>query len=56
MILFPYARDIMFYDGELSFTLQFFDSVKSTDVEIKMGLDEDLSNTIQSLMDQREEV
>lgn len=56
MILFPYARDISYANQELTFVLQFFDKNKTTDIEVKMPLDADLSDLIEELMEQKEEV
>jgi len=56
LILFPYAKDISYIDGELSFVLQFFDSNKTTDIALNIGLEEDLARIIEDLMNQREEV
>ena len=53
MILFPYARDVEYTDQQLKFTLQFFDSNKTTDIEIVMPLDSDLSDLIEELMEQK---
>jgi hypothetical protein len=56
MILFPYAKDIEYTDQELHFTIQLFDKTKTTDIEIVMPLDSNLSNLIEELIEQREEV
>lgn len=56
MILFPYARDLEYLNGELSFTMDFVGPSKTTSVEVKMPLDADLSDLIEELMEQREEV
>jgi hypothetical protein len=56
MLLFPYARDIEYLDGELEFVLQFIGTTKTTDVSIKMGLDEEICNLIQGLMDERDDL
>lgn len=56
MTLFPYARDVEYIDGELSFVLTFFNGQVTTDMEIKMGLDTELGEMIQGLLDQMEEV
>lgn len=49
MLLFPYAKDIEYIDGKISFTLQFFNDSTTTDVEITFGLDNDLQDTIEKL-------
>lgn len=51
MILFPYAKDIEYADGELSFVIQFLDNVKTVDISIKIGLDDDLSDKIEELLE-----
>lgn len=56
MTLFPYARDVEYLDGELSFVLQFFDSNKTTEMTLNIGLDENLMEMIEGLMSQSEEV
>ena len=54
MILFPYARDIVYRDKELSFTLDFVGKDNSTSIEIKMGLDDDISSLIEELMEKND--
>lgn len=49
MLLFPYAKDIDYSEGKISFTLQFFNDTTTTDVEITFGLDNDLKDTIEKL-------
>lgn len=56
MILFPYARDVAYIDGELMFTMDFIGTQTTTSIEVKMPLDADLSDMIEELMEQREEV
>ena len=56
MLLFPYAKDIEYADGQLGLVIQFIGSTKTTDISIKMGLDDDLSGLIQKLMDEVDEV
>ena len=56
MILFPYAKDIEYSDGELGLVIQFISKTKTTDVSLKMGLDAELSEMIQKLMDETDEV
>ena len=51
MILFPYAKDIEYNDGELGFVLQFFDEDRTVDIAIKIGLDDDLSGKIEELLE-----
>jgi hypothetical protein len=49
--LFPYAKDLEYRDGRLSFTLQFFDNNKITDINLSMELDDDLATAIETLME-----
>jgi hypothetical protein len=56
MLLFPYAKDLEYIDGELGFVLQFVGKTKTTDVSIKMGLDKDLSETIEKLLEERDDL
>ena len=56
MILFPYASDIDYSDGELSLVLQLFNRTKTTDIGITIGLDDDLSKMIEDLLNEKEEV
>jgi hypothetical protein len=51
LILFPYAGDIEYTDGELSFVLHFFNENKSTDIKVTIGLDDELSEKIQELLE-----
>ena len=50
MLLFPYARDVEYIDGELSLVLQFVDRDNTTEIKMSIGLDEDLSRMIEDLM------
>ena len=56
MLLFPYAKDIEYIDGQLEFVLQFVGKTKITDIEIKMGLDKDLSEIIEKLLAERDDL
>jgi hypothetical protein len=51
LILFPYAGDIEYKDEELSFVLHFFDENKSTDIKVTIGLDTELSQKIEELLE-----
>lgn len=51
MTLFPYAKDLEYRDKTLSFTLQFFDKEKNTDINIKIGLEDELATAIETLME-----
>lgn len=50
MLLFPYARDVEYTDGELSLVLQFIDKENTTEIKMNIGLDEDLATMIEELM------
>jgi hypothetical protein len=54
MMLFPYAKDLHYEDQTLSFTLQFFDSSTTTNIEVKMPLDADLSDLMEELFEKEE--
>jgi hypothetical protein len=56
MTLFPYAGEVTYINGELSFILTFFDSKKTTEMTLNIGLDYDLADMIENLINQREEV
>lgn len=56
MLLFPYARDVEYSDGELGFVIQFVGSTRTTEISMKMGLDPELSEMIAKLMDEVDEV
>lgn len=50
MILFPYANDVEYKDGHLSFTIQFFAENKETQVEVKMEASDELRDIMEKLM------
>lgn len=56
MILFPYAGEIEYRDGSLKMVLTFFNSHKTTEMSLEIGLDEHLVETIEGLINQSEEV
>jgi hypothetical protein len=56
MTLFPYAAEVEYMDGELSLVLTFFDSKRTSEMTLNIGLDEDLIQMIEGLMNQSEEV
>ena len=56
MLLFPYAKDLEYTPGELGFVLQFVGKTKTTDVSINIGLDKDLSETIEKLLQERDDL
>ncbi len=51
MLLFPYAKDIEYVDGELGFVIQFIDKEKTVDISIRINLDDDLSDKIEELLE-----
>lgn len=54
MILFPYAKDLEYKEQTLSFTMQFFDRQATTNIEVVMPLDPDLSDLIEELFEQED--
>ncbi len=54
MILFPYANNVAYQDGELSFGIQFMDKSNITEINIKIGLDNDLASMIEELLAKEE--
>jgi hypothetical protein len=56
MILFPYAGEIEYKEGSLKMVLTFFDSSKTTEMSLEIGLDDYLIQTIEGLINQSEEV
>ena len=56
MTLFPYAGEVEYTEGQLKFVLTFFDSKKTTEMTLDIGLDDNLIEMIENLMNQSEEV
>lgn len=56
MTLFPYAGEVEYREGQLKFVLTFFDSKKTTEMTLDIGLDDNLIEMIENLMNQSEEV
>jgi len=56
MILFPHAGEIEYREGNLKMVLTFFDSKKTTEMTLDIGLDEHLIEMIEGLINQSEEV
>lgn len=54
MLLFPYAKDIEYIDGELEFVLQFVGNTKTVDISVKMGLDQEVCKVIEKLLEERD--
>jgi hypothetical protein len=56
MILFPYAGEIEYREGNLKMVLTFFNSSKTTEMTLDIGLDDHLIQMIEGLINQNEEV
>lgn len=56
MLLFPYARDIEYKEQTLSFTMSFIGKSSSTDINVKMPLDADLSDLIEELFEKEDQI
>lgn len=56
MTLFPYAGDVEYREGQLHFVLTFFNSNKTTEMTLDIGLDDNLIEMIEMLLNQHEEV
>lgn len=56
MTLFPYAGEVEYIDGQLHFVLTFFNSQKTTEMTLDIGLDDNLIHIIEGLMSQTEDV
>jgi hypothetical protein len=50
MTLFPYAGQLDYRDGNLSFVLTFFDRENTTEMKLDIGLDENLIEMIEGLL------
>ena len=55
MLLFPYAKDIEYKEQTLSFTISFVGKKTSTDINVKIPLDPDLSDLIEELFEKDEQ-
>ena len=51
MILFPYANNVEYANGTLSFGIQFMTDEKTVEISINVGLDEELSAKIEELLE-----
>lgn len=51
MLLFPYANNLQYEDGRLSFAIQFIDDDKTIEIAMNIELDNDLSNKIEELLE-----
>lgn len=54
MTLFPYAGEVEYREGNLKFVLTFFDSQNTTEMTLDIGLDENLIEMIEGLMNKVE--
>jgi hypothetical protein len=54
MTLFPYAGEVEYDDGNLKFVLTFFDSEHTTEMTLDIGLDDNLIQMIEGLMNKVE--
>ena len=54
MTLFPYAGEVEYREGNLKFILTFFDSQNTTEMTLDIGLDENLIEMIEGLMNKVE--
>jgi hypothetical protein len=51
LILFPYANNLEYRDGRLSFAIQFINDEKTVEIAMNIELDEDLSTKIEELLE-----
>jgi len=56
MTLFPYAGEVEYRDGNLKFVLTFFDQENTTEMTLDIGLDENLIQMIEGLLNKMDEV
>lgn len=56
MTLFPYAGEVEYNEGNLKFVLTFFDSKNTTEMTLDIGLDDNLIQMIEGLMNKSEDV
>ena len=56
MTLFPYAGELDYRDGNLSFVLTFFDTEHTTEMKLDIGLDDHLIDLIEGLLNKMGEV
>lgn len=50
MVLKPYAKNLVYTPGHLSFTLELFGETRETEVNVTMGINEDLDDLIEGLL------
>ena len=55
MLLFPYARDVEYTNKQLSFAISFMNKSATTDITIKVSVDDELSRLIEALFDEPED-
>jgi hypothetical protein len=51
MILFPYAKDVEYKAGELSFVIQLLGQDKETEVSVKMQTSKELEEILTNLLE-----
>jgi hypothetical protein len=56
MLLFPYAKDVEYINGELSFVLQLLNKEQETQISVKMQTSPELSEIIEKLLEFEGEV
>lgn len=54
MTLFPYAGEVEYSEGNLKFVLTFFDNQNTTEMTLDIGLDDNLIQMIEGLMNKVE--
>lgn len=50
MTLFPYAGEVEYREGNLKFVLTFFDQENTTEMTLDIGLDDNLIEMIEGLL------
>lgn len=51
MLLFPYAKDVEYINGELSFVLQLLNKEQETQISVKMQTSPELSEVLEKLLE-----
>lgn len=54
MLLFPYAKDVEYSNGQLSFVLQLLDKEAETQVSVKMETSPELTEIMDKLLEHRD--
>jgi hypothetical protein len=50
MILIPYAKDLYYKEGSLSFTLEFYNETAETEIGINMMISQELQDLLEGLI------